>query len=207
MINASFSALNHTEGLMSVELGIKSKTSQAITFENKAGIMLDCPGNRSNPFDMQIAEPLFQFCLSLLIPVVIDTSHWNCCLCSMANVLHLMGDIDCEDVFRMIIGTHLSWFHQKLLENNSRWFCKNANLFQNMQAVLFRCFGYSILSFRKSTFDELQVVVKECQLPMLLILTHTQSETQKHVLGVFPSIEGNETSHFIDGTYSKCITI
>ena len=46
---------------MSVEQNIKSKTSQAITSENKAVIMLGCPGNRSNAFDMQIAEPLFHF--------------------------------------------------------------------------------------------------------------------------------------------------
>ena len=51
------------------------------------------------------------------------------------------------------------------------------------------------------------MVVKECQLLMLLVFTHIQSETQKHVIGVFPSVEGDETSHIVDGTYSKCITI
>ena len=57
------------------------------------------------------------------------------------------------------------------------------------------------------TFDELKVVVKECQLPMLLVLTHIQSDTQKHVIGVFPSVQGVEATHIVDGTYSKCITI
>ena len=38
-------------------------------------------------------------------------------------------------------------------------------------------------------------------------MTDIQSETQKHVIGVFKSVEGNETSHIIDGEYSKYITI
>ena len=59
LTNACFSALNHTEGLMSVKQSIKSKTAQAITSENKAVIMLDCPGNRSNAFDLQMAELMF----------------------------------------------------------------------------------------------------------------------------------------------------
>ena len=49
-------------------------------------------------------------------------------------------------------------------------------------------FGYSIFSFKKLTFDELKVVVKECQLTMVLVLNHVQSETQKHVIGVFPTV-------------------
>ena len=57
------------------------------------------------------------------------------------------------------------------------------------------------------TCDELKMVVRECQLPMLLVLTHIQSETQKHVVGVFPSDEGDETSYIVNGTYSKCITL
>ena len=59
LTDACFLALNHTEGLMSVEQSIKSKMGQAITSENKAVIMLDCPGNRSNSFDIQTAEPMF----------------------------------------------------------------------------------------------------------------------------------------------------
>ena len=47
--------------------------------------------------------------------------------------------------------------------------------------------------------------VKECQLPMLLVLTQIHSETQKHLIGVFPSAKGDETSHIVDGMYSKCI--
>ena len=101
LTNACFLALNHAEGLMSVKQSIKSKTSQEITSEYKAVIMLDHPGNRSNSFDMQIAEPLFQFCHSLLIPVAINISQWNSCLGNMANVLHLMGYPECEDIFRM----------------------------------------------------------------------------------------------------------
>ena len=57
------------------------------------------------------------------------------------------------------------------------------------------------------TFDELKVVVRECQLPMLLVLQHIHSETQKHVIGVFPSAECDDTLYKIDETYSKCITI
>ena len=76
-----------------------------------------------------------------------------------------------------------------------------------MQTVLVHLFGCSIFSLRKLTFDELKIVVKECQPPMLLLVTHTQSETQKHVFGVFPNVEGDETSHIVDGTYSKCIAI
>ena len=60
---------------MSVEQSTKSKTSQVITPENKAVMMLDCPGNRSNVFDMQIAEPSFEFCHSLLTPVAINTAQ------------------------------------------------------------------------------------------------------------------------------------
>ena len=68
-----------------------------------------------------------------------------------------------------------------------------------MQIVFVYLFGYSIFSFRQLTHDELKVVVKEDQLPMLLVLTNIQSETQKHVIGVLPSVEG---SCIIDGTYS-----
>ena len=57
LTNACFSALNHTEGLMSAENSIKSKTSQPITSENNAVIMLDHPGNRSHAFDVETAEP------------------------------------------------------------------------------------------------------------------------------------------------------
>ena len=60
--NACFSALNHTEVLTSVEQSIKSKTSQAITSENKAIVMLHDPGHRFNA-DMQKAEP-FNFVIN-----------------------------------------------------------------------------------------------------------------------------------------------
>ena len=76
-----------------------------------------------------------------------------------------------------------------------------------MQLVLVNLFGYSIFSFRKLTFDELKVVVRECLLPMLLSLQHIHCQTQKHVIRVFPSAECDETLHIINRTYSKCITI
>ena len=52
LTNDCFLAHNHTEGLKSVEQSIKSKMAQAINFENKA-VVMDCPGNRSNAFDMK----------------------------------------------------------------------------------------------------------------------------------------------------------
>ena len=61
LMNLCSSALNHKEWLMSVEQSIKFKISQAIISENKAVIMLHHPGNRSNTFDVQIAELLFHF--------------------------------------------------------------------------------------------------------------------------------------------------
>ena len=91
---------------MSVEQSIKSKASQASIYENKAVIMLDCPVNRSNAFDVRLAEPLFEFSLCLLIPVVINIPQWNCCFGNMGNVLHLMGDTDCEDLFKMNMDMH-----------------------------------------------------------------------------------------------------
>ena len=39
--------------------------------------MLHSPGNSTNAYDMQIAEPMFEFCHSLPIPVAIDTLQWN----------------------------------------------------------------------------------------------------------------------------------
>ena len=75
-----------------------------------------------------------------------------------------------------------------------------------MQSILVHCFGYNILPFKKLIYGELKVVVKECQLPILLILSDIQRETKKHVKGVFPSVKGDGTSHIIDGTYLKCIT-
>ena len=101
LTNTCFSELNHAKGLMSVDQSIKSKTSQEITSENKAVIILDHPGKRSNAFDMQIAEPLFHFCHRLLIPVAINNPQWNCYLCNMVNVQHLMGDTECDYFFRM----------------------------------------------------------------------------------------------------------
>ena len=85
-------------------------------------------------------------------------------------------DYNNEDFFRMNMDKLWSWFHQKLLKNNRRLF-----LFQIMHSVV-QLVGYSIFSFRTLTFDELKIVVKECQLPMLLVMTHNQSEIQKHVI-------------------------
>ena len=73
---------------MNVDQSIKSKLSQIIYSENKAVIMLDHPGNRSNAFDMLIEERLLQFCHSLWILIAINTPKWNCCAVNMANVLH-----------------------------------------------------------------------------------------------------------------------
>ena len=97
---------------------------------------MDHPRNRSNAFDMQIAEPMFEFCHSLPIPVAINTSQWNCCCGNMANVRHVMGDTECVDFVRMKMDKDWSWFHQKLVEKNNRIFCKNTNLFQIMQTVI-----------------------------------------------------------------------
>ena len=76
-----------------------------------------------------------------------------------------------------------------------------------MLAFVVHLFGYITFSFMKLRLDELKMVVKEYQLPMLLILTYIKSEAQKHAIGVFPSVEGDETAHVVDGTYSKYITI
>ena len=108
LTNGCFSALNHAEGLMSVEQSIKPKLSHAITSENKAVIMLDRPRNRSNAFDMQIAHSFFEFCHSLTIPVAFNTSQWYCCLSNMANVPHLMCDTDSEDFIRINMDKHWS---------------------------------------------------------------------------------------------------
>ena len=77
LMSACFLACNHTEELMSKKLSIKSKTAQA-----------DCPGNRSNAFDMQIAEPMFEFCHSLPIPIAFDHAQWNHSLGNIADILH-----------------------------------------------------------------------------------------------------------------------
>ena len=37
----------------------------------------------------------------------------------------------------------------------------------------------------------LGMFVKECQLSMLLVLTHVQSKTQKHIIVIFASLEGD----------------
>ena len=116
------------------------------------------------------------------------------------------GDTDCEDFFIINMDSTGHGFTKKDHKNNRRQFCKNTNLFQFMQTVFVSLFVYSLFSFRILTFNELKVVVKECQLPMILVLTHNQSETKKHVIGVFLSVEGNETSHLVNGMYSKCIT-
>ena len=95
----------------------------------------------------------------------------------------------------------------KSFSKNNELFCKDKNVFHMMQAVLIHLFGYGIFPSRELTFDELKVIVRECQLLMLLVVQHIHSETQKNVIGVFSSTECDETLHIIDGTYSKCITI
>ena len=77
-----FLALFHAQELMSAEQSIKSKKSQVMTSENDVMILYD-PGNRSTAFDMQMAEPLYQFCHRLLIPIAINTPQWNCCVGNM----------------------------------------------------------------------------------------------------------------------------
>ena len=62
----------YAERLMSVEQSIMSKSSQAITSENKAKVMLDHPGKRSTTFEMQIGKIMFELCFSLPIPVAIN---------------------------------------------------------------------------------------------------------------------------------------
>ena len=63
--------------------------------------MLDHPGKRYNAFDMKITEQIIDFCYSLLIPVAINTSQWNCCFGNMADILHFMCDTESEDFFSM----------------------------------------------------------------------------------------------------------
>ena len=110
--------------------------------------MLDCPGNRSKAFDVQTTEPLFEFCNSLLIPLAINTPQWNCCLGNMANVLHLLGETECENFFRLSMDKHLSLFHQVLLQYDRRIPCKNTNPFHIIQLVFVCLFGYSLFSMR-----------------------------------------------------------
>ena len=64
-----------------------------------------------------------------------------------------------------------------------------------MQTILTQLFDYNIISFRKMTFYELRVVLKALQLPMLLMLNDMKSETHKHVIGVFPSVKGDDFSY------------
>ena len=73
---------------------MKSKTSKIITSENKAAKMFDYHGKRSKVFNMQKSEPSFQFPHSSPIPLKINNPQLNCCLGNMANILHLMGDLE-----------------------------------------------------------------------------------------------------------------
>ena len=52
----------------------------------------------------------------------------------------------------------------------------------NYAKIVGSTFGYNLFSFKKSTFVELEVVVKECQHQMILVLLSIHSETQKHVI-------------------------
>ena len=126
---------------MSVGQSIKSKMAQAITSKNKTAQLLNHPRKRSNTFDMQIAEPMFEFCHSLPMPVAINTSQRNCCLGNMANVLHSMGDTENEYFFRIDMDKDWSWLHQKLVEKNNILLCKNTNIFHIMQTALIHLFG------------------------------------------------------------------
>ena len=79
----------------------------------------------------------------------------------MANVLQVMGDKEHEDFFRMNMDKHWSWFHQKLLQHDTRLFGRKIHTSYIMQFILKILFDNNILSHRKLTFDELKVVVKE----------------------------------------------
>ena len=68
-----------------------------------------------------------------------------------------------------------------------------------MHFVLKRHFGLKTLSFRKFKFDELRVVLKELVFPMILSLTDTKRELQKHVIRV-QSVKSNESHHIINET-------
>ena len=129
LTNICFSALNYAVEVMAIEQIIKSKMSIGISSENQAFLMWDNPGNRSKTFDMQIAESLFQFCHSLPILVENNIPQWNCCLGNMANVWHLMGDTECEDIFRTNVDRHWSQFHQKLIKHDKRLLYKSTHLF------------------------------------------------------------------------------
>ena len=94
-------------------------------------MMLCCPRNRSNSFDMQIAEPIFKFYHSSTIPVAINTSQENCCLGIMANVLHLIGNMGSEDFFRMNVDKDWSWFHQKIVKKNNTLVAKTQISFKS----------------------------------------------------------------------------
>ena len=118
--------------------------------------MLDHLKHGSNSFDMQIAEPMFEFCLSLPIPVAINSHHWNCCFGSMTNILYMMHDTESKDFFSMNMDNDWPWMHQKLVEKNNKLFCKSTDIFQILQTVLIHLFGYSIFSFRKLTFNKLK---------------------------------------------------
>ena len=79
---------------------------------------------------------------------------------------------------------------QMLLECDRFKFCKNIDLFQTMQAVIFYPVHHSLFSFRKITLDEMKFLVRECQLPILLVLIYIHHDIKMYVLGVFPSFDG-----------------
>ena len=128
-------------------------------------------------------------------------------LFSMANVLYLMDDEECEDFFRMNVDKHWSWFqkkkHSSMTEDN---FIEIQIYYISCKLSL--CIDLvTVFSHSGMAFDMLRMVVKELQLPMLLILTVIQREIWKHVIGVFPRVKKDETFLIVDGTYSKCATI
>ena len=86
----------------------------------------------------------------------------NCCLGNMADILHLMGDTECEDNFRMNMDKRWSWLYENLLQHDRKQF-RMGHHFHIMQSILKHCFGHNKLSFNNRTFDKLTVVVKELQ--------------------------------------------
>ena len=105
-----------------------------------------------------------------------------------ANVLQLISDTKYEVFFRM--------------NTDKSWFCSNTHLFHIMQSesVLSHLMGYNILSFRKLTFDESRVVVKDRQLPMLLIYAQCVHKKKN-------SSKGNVNTTYMLDRYLEIVTL
>ena len=61
--------------------------------------MLGPPGSRCKVCDIEEEELTFHFPQSLPIPMVIKTPGCSWCLDNMVNVLGLVGDKECGDLF------------------------------------------------------------------------------------------------------------